>query len=79
MSTLNIDYPNHSTGPVGEDGMNDFQRSSLAFWITHLGRRRDITPILTAVKTDPRLLLWADWPTILQFGVYLKETNETVP
>ena len=73
--TIDIDFARINPGPVGEDGLNDYQRSSLAFWIKWHGKPEYIIPILRAVKEDARMLQWADWPAILRFGIWLVENS----
>lgn len=72
MSTLNVDYPNQNRGPVGKDGLNDYQRAHLKNWIDHRSTcPDDYRDIMKAVKVDPRMLYWADWPTMANFGRWL--------
>jgi hypothetical protein len=71
MSTLGIDYPSQNPGVTGLDGLNDYQRSHLKCWM--VGRLyADLPAIQAAVLEDPRLLEWADWRTIMEFGQWLR-------
>jgi hypothetical protein len=75
MSTLNTDFPNINPGPIGEDGLNDYQRAQLTFWLSWNAKSTDRVLIHNAIKSDPRLLLWADWPTMLRYGKWLERTG----